>query len=359
MAKHTLSSATRHNGAPLGNRTHRPRLIDGWALAVVAILLAAGPVSAEDGGWTVVVTPQAWLSHIEQNGFSSPPPLVIPRGVATVPGEFSVSGRAGSTVDPQWGAQIIFHKYPWSFGAAVQYVSFTSRYDIAATGNEIHGYTVSPPGAASTLVPGTSSAIPGQRLTQERVDSDRFDVDLALTYFIPDVVKDRLDVNAGVGVKLISAFASRGFFNGVDPTKPAPLDYLYVRCDDAATSCRLFKRASINDLLYGATIPLNFAYSVTDDHRWIVRLNLTPFVGAETRDDHDVIYATRPSASGIAPKRLDGTTFAYGATSDAGIRYTINDRFQMYGAFRVQFLEGHQRYLAWGPMLNLSVRLGR
>ena len=344
---------------PFATHSHQPPVASRWMLFVAAVLLAATVASADDdGGWSVVLTPQVWLSHIDKNGFSSPPPLVIPRGVATDPRQFTVTSSAVSAVDPQWGAQILAHKYPWTLGAAVQYVSFTTRHDITTTGNAIDGFII--PQAKVTV-----AATPGQTIAHERVDSDRFDVDLALTYFIPDVVKNRLDFNGGLGVKLITASASRHFSSGILPTanpavSPEPVQYLYVRCDDTAAACRLANRAHIDDLLYGITIPLNVTLSVTDDHRWTARFNLAPFLGAESRNDHDVVYATRPGGVyGFRPKRLDGTTFAYGATSDVGLGYTITDRLQLYGAFRVQFLEGHERYLAWGPMINLSVRLGR
>ena len=291
MAWYGPSSATCHIRAPL--RNHRPRLIGGWALAAAAMLLAAVPVNAEEGdGWAVVLTPQVWLSHIDKNGFSSPPPLVIPNGFATDPRQFTVTSSPGSTLDPQWGTQIIVHKHPWAFGAAVQFVSFTTRYDIATAGHAVTGITTS-----TGPAPVTGLATPGQLIAQERIDSDRFDVDLALTYFVPDVVKDRLDLNVGFGVKVISASASRQLFNGHLPTAGGslvPQQYLYVRCDDALTVCRPANKATIDDFLYGVTIPLNLAFAVTDDHRWTMKLNMSPFIGAETRNDHDVVYATQP-----------------------------------------------------------------
>jgi hypothetical protein len=345
--------------APWAMRLPRSLSLGGRVLILTTILLGAASVSAENNDdWIVVFTPQVWLSHIDKNGFSSPPPLVIPRGFATDPRQFTVTGSPGSALDTQWGTQIIAYKHPWTIGAAVQYVSFITRYDIATAGNAIDGVTI--PLARQSL-----PATPGQTIAQERVDSDRFDVDLALTYFVPDVVKDRLDFSAGLGVKVITASASRHFANGVLPAPPnlsisPPVQYLYVRCGDALTTCRLADRVRSDDVLYGITVPLNIALAVTADHQWTAKFNVAPFLGGESRNDHDVVYATQSGGSfGFRPRRLDGATLAYGGTSDLGIKYTVTDRLQAYGAFRVQFLEGHERYLAWGPMVNLSIRLGR
>jgi hypothetical protein len=62
-----------------------------------------------------------------------------------------------------------------------------------------------------------------------------------------------------------------------------------------------------------------------------------------------VVYQTAPTSTPGVDRivRLDGATFAVGATADAGVRYVFDNGLAIYGGFRVQFIDGHQQYLAW------------
>jgi hypothetical protein len=113
--------------------------------------------------------------------------------------------------------------------------------------------------------------------------------------------------------------------------------------------------------LYGLTMPMSFNIHLSEDRKWFAPINLSPFFGAENRNDHDVVYQTTPTSTPGVDRivRLDGTTFAVGATADAGIRYMFDNGLALYGGFRVQFMNGHQQYLAWGPIVNMSVRFGQ
>jgi hypothetical protein len=56
--------------------------------------------------------------------------------------------------------------------------------------------------------------------------------------------------------------------------------------------------------------------------------------------------------------RQDGTTFAYGVTADAVVRWILNDAVSAYAGMRVQYINGHDEYLAYGPLVGMSVRFG-
>jgi hypothetical protein len=333
--------------------------VTGFAAAILVLALFA-PARAQDDGWSIIFTPQVWFSHITNNGFAAPPPPILPGGFGPNPHQFTVTSQPANALDPQWGAQLALQKNRWTFGVAAQYVSFETRNDISTNGAvtqaAIFGVTL--PFPLNNI-----NTVPGQQIVQERVDSDRFDFDLALTYFLPDVAKDVLDVNAGLGFKFIYASATRQFFNGIDPQAGVSLgeQYLYAQCsNDDLLNCRTVQKVPVDDFYYGATFPLSFSFYPTADKKWIIPFNVSPFLGAETRDDHNVVYAVQSGGpTGFTAKRLDGTTFAYGATADVGLRYVFDNGVALYGGFRVQFIEGHEQYLAWGPLLNMSVRFGK
>src|SRR5262249_23798439 len=125
-------------------------------------------------------------------------------------------------------------------------------------------------------------------------------------------------------------------------------------------SCHKKQTVSENDIFYGVTFPANLNFYPFDTHKVTVPINLSPFIGAETRNDHDVVYGAtcKPgeSLSTCFPERLDGTTFAIGVTSDTGIRYFFDNGLALYAGFRMQFIKGFQPYLAWGPIFNVSYR---
>lgn len=331
--------------------------------ALILGLSGIGPAgAAEDDEWSLVVTPQVWFTHIPDNGFAPPP---APINFRFNPHLVTIASQPTQALVPQWGAQVAAQKGPWTLGVAAQYVSFETRNDINA--------------AVPLFAPGLSIR-PGQTIVQEFVNTDRFDFDLSLSYFLPDVVKDMLDINAGLGFKFIYASASRNFNNGIAFTDPlgqvrptqgyfylqdCPRVFQFAALFTGGTSCQFRDRVSVDDFYYGLTIPLSFGFRPFSNKRWVLPINVSPFIGAETRDDHDVVYAAKSIAGNpnvnptLQVQKLDGTTFAYGATADVGARYVFDNGVALYGGFRVQFFEGFQQYLAWGPVINMSVRFGK
>jgi hypothetical protein len=209
------------------------------------------------------------------------------------------------------------------------------------------------------------------RVSQEFIDTDRFDFDLSLSYFLPDVVKDRLDTNIGLGFKFIYANGQRNFANGFPSPQlgTPPFGFLYFVCNEntniisvatlASGACRLEDQVSQQSYLYAMTIPLSFNVHLTPDKKLYLPFNVSPLVGAETRNDYGVVYSTKTIANQLVIQREDGTAFAYGVTADVGARYVFDNGIALYGGFRVQFIEGHNQYLAWGPIVNMSVRFGK
>ncbi|HEX9819620.1 MAG TPA: hypothetical protein VGD07_08415 [Methylomirabilota bacterium] len=325
-------------------------------LAFVAVLLlgAQAPAWAQGSDeWSWVVTPQLWGTHIEKNGFaagSSLSQFIIVNGVGQVLDANPFAGENSQPVEtfyPQWGLQVAAQKNRWTLAGSFQYVSFETRSDIVFD--------------FSSPVPPLS---PGDRAAQEFIDTQRIDIDFAASYLFPDVVKDRLDLSLGAGVKLIYAEATRQFAN-VDPfialfgALVAPGGLYAVCSDDNLTNCRNRDRVKTKDYLYGGTIPMSAIVHLTSDARWLLPLSITPFLGAETRDDRDVVYRLdTPTPTSLEVDRLDGTTFAYGVTADATVRYLLSDTVSVYGGGRVQYIRGHEEYLAYGPIMGMSVRFG-
>ncbi|MGH7334355.1 MAG: hypothetical protein ACREKS_16755 [Candidatus Rokuibacteriota bacterium] len=330
-------------------------------MAVVAAsltVLLTRPASGQEP-WSFVFTPQVWLSHIPENGFAAAPTVNTLAGAAVTSMVTTVESSPTAALDPQWGGQLAALRDPWSFAIAVQYVSFGTRNDI----NTRQAFSLPLQNSSLLFVP------QGVTIVQEFVNTDRLDLDLAVSRFFRDVVEDRLDVNAGLGFKFIYASASRNFANAiVTPTGPLPITYF--QCTGAAfnfsgpsmnANCRSRTRVAEDDYVYGLTVPVSFNVHLDDNRKWFALINIIPLFGMENRNDRDVVYQTTPTSTAGVDRivRLDGAAFAVGATADAGVRYIFDNGMAIYGGFRVQFISGHQQYLAWGPMVNMSVRFGR
>jgi hypothetical protein len=204
---------------------------------------------------------------------------------------------------------------------------------------------------------------PGNRLFKERVEVDRLDFDLALSYFFPDVVRNVLDVSTGLGFKFIYASADReivDYFGAGSSNPNAATGAFYCThptCSGATPADRGDRaKVSSKDYLYGLTVPTSLVFQLSADKRWLLPFNVSPFIGAENRDDEGVAYDASPPS--FARKRQDGTTFAYGVTSDLNLRYVFANGIAPYIGFRVQYINGHEEYLAWGPLAGVSFRFG-
>jgi len=334
----------------------RPR----WPMAfMVSILVLTGPAlqtrawAQTDDSWTFLGASQVWLSHIEKNGFASPSTLagVILRDTSNrvVPRLFTTDSHPGETVDPQWGFQLAAQKGRWTISGAFQYVNFETRTD----------FIFSPPAGTPPLCPRGVCLSVGERFGREFVDTTRIDTDFAVTYFLPDVVPGRLDMSLGAGAKVIYASASREFGN-LSPfgalANAGPPAGLYLICKrDDCSDLTASDRVKTKDWVYGLTLPMSGTVRLTSDAKWLSTLQINPFLGAETRDDRDVVYRIDEN---FRAQRLDGTTFAYGATADVSLRWVLNDTVSAYAGMRVQYIRGHETYLAYGPLLGMSVRFG-
>ena len=331
-------------------------------VAAVSLLGVGTPGVASAQGadsWSWVVTPQVWLTHIDKNGFAAPGgfgalSILFGPGGEPLLNQFRAENvEPVETIYPQWGVQIAAQKGRWTLAGAFQYVSFETQSDI-----------VYRPDNNLPLAVAGLTLNPGEKIAQEFVDTTRIDVDLAGSYLFPDVVPNRLDVSIGLGFKLIIADATReyanlhpvgGFVAGLSP----PGAYMICKQDDCSDA-DFRDRVETRDYLYGATIPMNATVRLSQDARWLLPINVTPFIGAESRDDNDVVYRLKsaPTATGVKVDRLDGTTFAYGVTGDVTLRYLVSDTVSFYAGGRVQYINGHEEYLAYGPMVGLSVRFG-
>lgn len=342
-------------------------------------LIAGGPgmTSAQESSeWSFVLTPQIWLSHISNNGFATSATsatfgifVQAPAGSSTDLKLRSESDPA-SPVDAQWGLQFAGQKGPWTVAGSMQYAGFTTNNDYFLTSRVLFLNQLSP----NQFLIGNFPS--GTNFIQEKVETDRYDFDLATSYFFPGVVSDMVDVSVGIGSKFIYAVADRKIrgsqslqlnqcgatLASCQPVQPVPIPKLYLTCkEDDCSDAKGESTVKSRSYMYGITFPTSTAFHLSQDKKWLLPLNVTPFIGAETRDDNDVVYATRPDASaphGVTVKRLDGTTFAYGVTADALVRYVSDIGLSAYLGMRVQYLEGHDKFLAWGPLVGLSLRFG-
>jgi len=346
------------------------RFLPALATVVLWSLAPSGPAWAQAGdGWSFVMTPQVWVSHIAKNGFAAAPVSNVQGGLFVVNPDGSIlqnpfpsESSPNESVDPQWGLQIAAQKGRWTFAAGFQYVTFETRNDLTY---------VNPQGVPlcifNVFTNQNSCVNSGQRWDQEFVDTTRMDVDLSVSYFFPDVVRNRLDASVGGGFKFIYASASRQFenlsqtaaiVNGLGPG-------LYTicgqdNCSDVGTRDRVKEFSQI----YGLTIPLNVTTHLTSDSKWLLPLSVTPLIGFEHRNDRNIVYdLTLPADVFVDPftvkvNRQDGTKFAYGFTGDLSVRYIITDAISAYAGFRVQYIHGFDKYLAYGPLFGMSARFG-
>ena len=278
---------------------------------------AQAPAWAQSDPWSFVLTPQVWISHIAKNGFASSPD-------ATTVGPFFVFDQAGNinqapfpstsspneSLNPQWGMQFAAQKGRWTFATAFQYVTFETRNDLTYNGSQLCV---------------TFCINSGERWAQEFVDTTRMDVDLSASYFFPDVVKDWVDVSLGAGFKFIYASASREFAN-LSPTaavvstealnlSPSKSPGLYTICvQDDCSDANGRSRVKQQSYLYGATFPMSATLHLTRDAKWLLPFSITPLIGAETRNDHNIVYSlTAPAnisdlaTASFKVNRQDGT----------------------------------------------------
>jgi hypothetical protein len=364
-------------------------------LTRVTTVLAVGgleahtPAWAQGDGWSFVVTPQVWISHIAKNGFASAPNSANTGGLAigtpTSPTTvdiqqqpFPSQSSPNEVLDPQWGIQFAAQKGRWTLAGAFQYVSFETRNDISY---------FNPAGTPFCFMAFCIDS--GQPYAQELVDTTRMDVDLSGSYFFPDVVKDRVDVSLGAGFKFIYASASRQYSNlstaaasinaglfGAGPGlySACPKDSITIPASSATVSnpvgllppnCQARDRVDQQSYLYAATFPINATLHLTHDAKWLLPFNVTPLLGAEIRNDNNVVYSsTFPSTvnflqpNTIKINRQDGAALAYGVTADATVRWIITEMVSAYAGMRVQYINGHDEYLAYGPLVGMSVRFG-
>ena len=334
-----------------------PRVVAMISLVPALVLLLVAAVDAQGDAWSFFVTPQVWVTHIESNGFSSPGVLggillTNPNNRATVFTrifETRDSSHVG-TISPQVGIQVAAQKQRWTLAGSFQYVEFTMRNDI-----------VFAPPISFAGGTGTGALLPGDVAARESVTTQRFDMDLAASYAFPDLVRNWLDVSVGGGFKFIYADATRHYAD-VHPALAGPsFGGLYTVCaQDTCEDSEFVNHATTKAWLYGVTFPTSAVLRLTNDSKWLLSLSASPFLGAETRDDRKVVYALTPDVSvrdEERVKRLDGTTFAYGATADLAVRYVFDAGMLAYAGMRVQYIQGHEKYLAYGPLFGMSFRL--
>jgi hypothetical protein len=330
---------------------------------------AAPPASLvadeEEEGWTFVITPQLWAPHIDSGGFAGNSNLQTVSNVLAAngisDGRFKgANSEAVDDLDLQWGFQLGAKKGRWAIGLSYQSSDFETRTDMV-----YHGTGFSDPNVGSLS--------PGEVAAQEFVNTSRTDVDFAMSYTFPDVMPNRLDLAAGLGLKMIYADSVRYYSNlnqFVATVNAIPPPGLYdichggKTCDDGTgvpgAGEKFDQRVKSTTWMYGATIPLTAVLHLTEDAKWLLPISVAPFLGAETRDDHHVIYKVNHDAAGFATTvdRQDGTFFAYGVTADARLSWALSDSLSAYLGMRVQYMNGDSpnsdAYLAYGPLLGIS-----
>lgn len=354
---------------------HRPRRrAVGW-LVLLALLGVGAPAPAwaqDSSPWSFVVTPQAWLSRIEKNGFANPPNggtvggfAILERNGDFVPNPFGSDSSPKNDVNPQWGLQVAAQKDRLTLAGAFQFVDFTTYNDLTY---------VHPQGLSLCFGLPISSCLPsGQRWAREAVDTTRIDMDFAATYFFPDVIRDWVDASAGAGFKFIYASAKRrhsrlsgpaALLESGPPRGSSQTVGIYTTCGDPCSPPVFRNEVKEKSYLYGLIFPMNATLHLTRDARWLLGLSVSPMIGGETRDDYDVVYSQilPKNVTQLQPpipvERLDGTTLAYGVTADASVRWIISETLSAYVGMRVQYIKGHETYLAYGPLIGMSFRFG-
>lgn len=360
---------------------HRRRLAAGVLVMLAGCALGIQAPAWAQGSdeWSFIATPQVWLSHIAKNGFAAPPNggliggfVINTTNFEFVNNPFPSESSAKNEINPQFGLQIAAQKGRWTLAGAFQFVDFTTFNDLTF----VHPENVTicfPPPSSPTAPPGNQCVSSGQRWAREIVDTTRLDFDLAASYFFRDVVEDRLHASVGAGFKFIFASARRrhaqlspaAAFLENTPHGILGTTGIYTTCGDPCNSPFTFRNeVKQKSYLYGLTLPMTAITQLTNDTRWLLPISITPLIGGETRDDYNVVYSqtlpqdVRQFRFPLAVNRLDGTTFAYGVTADASVRWVINEALSAYAGLRVQYIKGHDTYLAYGPLLGMSYRFG-
>jgi len=327
-------------------------------IAIVVAMSVGATISAaadEDvGEWSFVVTPQLWLTHVAKNGFVAPTNNVLGGHFATdseanpIQDDFHSNSEPTHSLNQQWGVQLAAQKGRWTFALAYQFVDFGTQTDVIFEGPPTHYIN--------------QDLEPGDVIAREVIDTSRHDVDLATTYLFPDVIPMRLDAALGAGIKLIYTDAARQHTN-LSPAAElisSDLGGLYQVCRNGDCARATFQyHVKSTSWMYGFTVPMSVVFHLTDDSTWLVPVNVSPFIGAQSRDDNDVAYNYKYRADGFfdGVKREDGTSFAYGVTSDVTLRWMFTDTFSAYLGMRVQYMKADgEPYLAYGPLIGISAR---
>src|SRR5215470_1838700 len=162
-------------------------------MAVAVGVAAPAPVWAQGAdGWSFIVTPQVWVSHVALNGFSPPSkfygffptsPAPPDSGLLVTP----LASTSSSPVDdfnPQWGLQIAAQKGRWTIAGSFQYATFETLTTL--TNNPPNGFSFFGGGVPGTLcLPNQACVQQGQQYAQEFVNTTRMDMDLAASYLFP------------------------------------------------------------------------------------------------------------------------------------------------------------------------------
>ena len=334
-----------------------------WLVALfllTAVVLLGRPASAQES-WRFIFTPQVWFSNIPQNGFAS-----SSGGGGGVFGLLELENleQRGpdptSVLFPQWGGQLAAQYGRWTFGLGAQYASFEHKTELfASQGQTLYskelGFPANTPGGlfAGVHIPCSSSPLAaglgltcGTKVATEVVRTDRIDIDLTATYFFPDVLPRLMDLNTGAGFKWVRASGHRVF---VDNDSFFALDYLIkghdfpARNTPANETPRLLNKASFLDNIYAVTIPTTFNFHLTSNGKLLLPFTATPLIGWEERTDQVFGY---------------DSSIAYGGTLDLGLRFVFDNGVAVYAGYRGQAIIGIDRYVAHGPLFNMSVPFG-
>src|SRR5262245_49070134 len=157
----------------------------GWRglLAAVAglILGVQAPAWAQSDGWSFVVTPQVWLSHISKNGFAAPADgggnlggfFIVTKDQSTIVDHpLQNDSSSKNDINPQWGIQLGAQHGRLTLSGAFQYVDFDSRNDLTY---------VHPQGLPFCLFVGANSSCvnSGERWAVEKLETQRIDIELS------------------------------------------------------------------------------------------------------------------------------------------------------------------------------------
>ena len=347
-----------------------------WQLHLILVFLVTCGVAlpacawAQGGDtWSFVITPQVWMSHIAKNGFAAPPnSATVGQFVLQDPNTGNIinpvfsSTSSNEAINPQWGIQLAAQKGRLTLAGAFQYVNLETRNDLRYIGPSL------------CLDPNTCLINTGEQWAQEQVKTTRIDVDFSASYFFPDLVRNWLDASVGGGLKFIYATSVRQYGN-LSPfaefanqfnqaVQPGGGLYTICQADDCSN---VVSRPSVNEdsQIYAATFPMNATLHLTNDARWLLPFSITPLLGVEHRNDRNVVYSIDlpANSSQLGPttehvNRLDGWKFAWGFTSDLTLRWIITETVSAYAGMRVQYIQGFNKYLGYGPLVGMSVRFG-